>query len=181
MKAYKIYKKIMDGFTIVEKAVLSITLLVVTAITFGNVLSRYLLPTSWSFTEELVINMFVLLSLLGAALCARDEGGLVSMSLFSGKMSRKGQRILNILMVIFGLFFCYVLIKNGAARVATLIANNKRTDVLRIFEWKFALFVPASGACMALHLIEFAVDNIHYLIHGEKKDRNNGQGEVEAV
>lgn len=181
MKAYKVYKKIMDGFTIVEKVVLAITLLVVTAITFGNVLSRYLLPTSWSFTEEMVINVFVLLSLLGAALCARDEGGLVSMSLFKGKLNRKWQRILNIFMVIFGLFLCYILVKYGAARVVTLIANHKRTDVLRIFEWKFALFVPISGACMALHLVEFAVDNIHYIIHGEKKDENNGQGEVAAI
>ncbi|NCB51682.1 MAG: TRAP transporter small permease [Clostridia bacterium] len=181
MKAYKVYKKIMDGFTLVEKLVLAITLLVVTAITFGNVLSRYLLPTSWSFTEELVINTFVLLSLLGAALCARDEGGLVSMSLFSGKLSRKGQRIINILMTIFGLLLCYVLIKNGADRVASLIANHKRTDVLRIFEWKFALFVPVSGACMALHLIEFAVDNIHFIIHGEKEDDDEGQGEVANI
>ena len=61
MKAYSIYKKIMDGITFLEKIVLSAVLLLVTALTFGNVLSRYVLPTSWSFTEELVVNIFVLL------------------------------------------------------------------------------------------------------------------------
>lgn len=168
MKAYSVYKKIMNGFTLVEKVVLVLTLLLVTVLTFGNVLSRYVLPTSWSFTEELVINVFVLLSLMGAALCARDEGGLVSMALFSNSLPRKGQRILNLVMVVFGLAFCYVLIRYGGDRVLTLIANKKRTDVLRIFEWKFALALPISGICMALHLVEFAIDNIHFLRHGEE-------------
>lgn len=168
MKAYSIYKKIMNGFTFIEKIVLAIVLTVVTVVTFGNVLSRYVLPVSWSFTEELVINIFVLLSLLGAAVCARDEGGLVSMALFSGMLPRKGQRLLNLFTVVMGLLFAYVLIKYGFDRVFTLIGNNKRTDVLRIFEWKFALFTPVSGICMALHLIEFAIDNIYYLIKGEE-------------
>ncbi len=175
MKAYTVYKKIMNGFTFCEKIVLAVTLLLVTAITFGNVLSRYVLPTSWSFTEELVINVFVLLSLVGAAVCARDEGGLVSMALFSGSLPRKWQRILNIVMVVFGLIFCYVLVKYGASRVVSLIGNNKRTDVLRIFEWKFALAVPVSGVCMALHLVEFAIDNIHYLLHGEEGFQGGGE------
>jgi len=177
MKAYKVYKKIMDGFTIIEKMALAVMLFAVTSIAFGNVLSRYVLPTSWSFTEELVINLFVPLSLLGAALCARDEGGLVSMALFSNGLSRRGQRILNLFMVLAGLYFCYILMKYGAARVASLIGNNKKTDVLRIQEWKFAIAVPVSAACMALHLIEFAVDNIHFLARGEQKS-DNGTGEA---
>ena len=176
MKAYSIYKKIMDGFTFVEKIILAIVLAIVTVVTFGNVLSRYVLPTSWNFTEELVVNIFVLLSLLGAAICARQEGGLVSMALFSGMLPRKGQRVLNMFMVIIGLIFCYVLIKYGFERVATLIKNGKRTDVLRIFEWYFALATPISGICMALHLVEFCIDQIHYLIHGE--DEFVGGGEV---
>lgn len=164
---YDLYKKIMNAFTLVEKIVLSLVLLVVSAVTFGNVLSRHVLPVSWSFTEELVINIFVLLTLLGAAVCARDEGGLVSMALISNVLPRKGQRVLNLIMVVFGLIFCYVLVKNGFDRVDALINFNKRTDVLRIHEWKFALSVPVSGICMALHLVEFAVDNIHYLRKGE--------------
>jgi len=179
MKAYRGFKKIMGGLAMIEKIAVAVILLVITGITFGNVLSRYVLPTSWSFTEEMVINMFVPLSLLGAALCARDEGGLVSMALFSNNLSRRGQRILNLVMVIAGLYFCYVLVKFGSARVASLIGNNKKTDVLRINEWKFAISVPISGCCMALHLVEFAIDNIHFLIRGEQKT-TGGEGEVHA-
>lgn len=175
MKAYSIYKKIMNGITFVEKIVLAIVLTAVTVITFGNVLSRYVLPVSWSFTEELVINIFVLLSLLGAAVCARDEGGLVGMALLSTALPRKGQRILNLIGVVMGLIFAYVMIKYGFARVMTLIGNNKRTDVLRIFEWKFALFTPISGICMALHLIEFGIDNIVHLIKGEDGAATGGE------
>ena len=157
----------MDAFTFVEKVVLVLVLAVVSVVTFGNVLSRYLLPTSWNFTEELVVNIFVLLSLLGAAVCARSEGGLISMALFSDMLPRKWQRVLNLLTVVIGLIVTYVMIKYGFARVASLIKNHKRTDVLRIFEWRFALAVPISGICMALHLLEFGIDQIHFLIRGE--------------
>lgn len=92
----------MNGFTFVEKLVLSVTLLVVTLLTFGNVLSRYVLPTSWSFTEELTINVFVLLSLLGAAVCARQEGGLVSMAVSANKYIFL--IIINIIFLIAGCF-----------------------------------------------------------------------------
>lgn len=168
MKAYKVFKKVMDCFAMVEKVFAALLLLVVSAITFGNVVSRYVLPTSWSFTEELVINLFVFLSLMGVALAVREEGGLVSMAILSNALSRKSQRIMNILMCIFGLLFCYILIKYGSLRVETLINNHKRTDVLRIFEWKFALAIPICGACMTIHLIEFAIDNIVCLVTGKE-------------
>ena len=43
-------------------------LFIMLVIAFGNVVSRYLLPTSWAFTEELTCGLFILVSLLGAAL-----------------------------------------------------------------------------------------------------------------
>lgn len=176
MGIYNGYKKVMNGFCFIEKVILVVVLAVVTAVTFGNVLSRFILPTQWSFTEELVINIFVLMAMLGAAVCARDEGALVSMALFSGVLPRKGQRVLNIICAMIGLIFAYVMIKYGYERVLTLIANGKKTDVLRIDSWKFYLAIPVGGACMALHLIEFAIDNVFHIITGEPVKN----GEVEA-
>lgn len=160
----------MDVIALIEKIAMAVVLAVITLITFGNVLSRYVLPTSWSFTEELVINIFVLLSFLGAALSARDEGGLVSMALLNNFLSRKGQRILNIIVCVIGLVFCYVMIKYGFDRVGSLIKNGKTTDVLRISEWKFALAVPVCSIFLALHTIESAIDNIVQLKR-ERKDK----------
>ena len=73
------YKKLMDFVALVEKAVLAATMIMILVLTVGNVFSRKVIHQSWSFTEELVVAIFVLITLIGAALSAR-EGGLVSFS-----------------------------------------------------------------------------------------------------
>ena len=70
----------MDILATIEKIVLALATLLIVVITVGNVLSRYLIHRSWSFTEELVVAVFVLITLLAAALACRD-GELVSLSI----------------------------------------------------------------------------------------------------
>ena len=64
----KIYKKIMNALAAVEKIVLVISTLLILVLTVGNVFSRKVIHRSWSFTEELVVAVFVLITLLAAAL-----------------------------------------------------------------------------------------------------------------
>ena len=59
---------------------LSVILVFVTVITFANVVVRKLSDSQFAWTEELVINLFVLMIMMGCALCAR-EGSLISLSL----------------------------------------------------------------------------------------------------
>lgn len=165
----KTFQKVMDGITLVEKFVVAILLCVISVITLGGVISRFT-PVSWSFTEELVINLFVPLSLLGAAICARDEGGLISMSLFTGFLPRKGQRWMNVLMVCFGLFFCVLMIKYGWAKGMSDLKMNKTTYVLSMKIGWFTTLIPISFAFMALHLVEFGITNIYYAIKGEPEE-----------
>ena len=68
----KVYKKIMNGVAFVEKLILVLSTILIVVLTVGNVLSRKILHQSWSFTEELVVAVFVLITLLAAALAARD-------------------------------------------------------------------------------------------------------------
>ena len=73
----KVYKKLMNALAAVEKVVLVVTTLLILVLTVGNVFSRKVIHRSWSFTEELVVAVFVLITLLAAALSCR-EGGLVN-------------------------------------------------------------------------------------------------------
>ena len=63
----KVYKKIMNGVAFVEKLILVLSTILIVVLTVGNVLSRKILHQSWSFTEELVVAVFVLITLLAAA------------------------------------------------------------------------------------------------------------------
>ena len=89
----KVYKKIMNGVAFVEKLILVLSTILIVVLTVGNVLSRKILHQSWSFTEELVVAVFVLITLLAAALAARD-GELVNLSLLPDRLSEKARRIL---------------------------------------------------------------------------------------
>lgn len=60
----KVYKKIMNGVAFVEKLILVLSTILIVVLTVGNVLSRKILHQSWSFTEELVVAVFVLITTL---------------------------------------------------------------------------------------------------------------------
>ena len=81
----KLYKKIMSVIAAVEKVVLSAVLVLVTVITFANVVVRKLTSSQFAWSEELVINLFVLLIMLGCALAAQ-EGSLISLSLIYDRL-----------------------------------------------------------------------------------------------
>ena len=69
------YKKLMDFVALVEKAVLAATMILILVLTVGNVFSRKVIHQSWSFTEELVVAIFVLTSLSCRQCCKRGRSG----------------------------------------------------------------------------------------------------------
>ena len=165
----KVYKKIMNGLAFVEKLVLVLSTILIVVLTVGNVLSRKVLHQSWSFTEELVVAVFVLITLLAAALAARD-GELVNLSLLPDRLAAKARRILLVVNTAFSVAFTVVLFKYGMDKVLTQLANGKRTFVLNWPEWIFWSFVPIGAACMTLHMIEYLIDTfVKAKEEGQKK------------
>lgn len=153
----KVFKKLMNVVAAVEKIVLVLTMLLILVLTVGNVFSRYVIHRSWSFTEELVVAVFVLITLLAAALSCRD-GELVNLTLVTDRLPASLKKLSVILTTILSVFFSALLFKYGLDKVLTQLANGKRTFVLNWPEWIFWSFVPIGAACMVLHFIEYCVD-----------------------
>lgn len=153
----KIYKKIMDILAMVEKLVLAVSTVLILVLTVGNVFSRKVIHRSWSFTEELVVAVFVLITLMAAALACR-EGELVSLNLVTSRLPEKTRKPIAILVTVLSVIFTVILFYYGMDKVLTQLANGKRTFVLNWPEWIFWSFVPIGAACMALHIIEYFVD-----------------------
>ena len=86
----KIYKKLMNAVAAIEKFILVVTMLLILVLTVGNVFSRYVIHRSWSFTEELVVAVFVLITLLATALGCR-EGELVNLTLVTDHLPAKAK------------------------------------------------------------------------------------------
>ena len=63
--------KILDW---IEEIICVICTIVMTALVFANVISRYVLHSSLSFSEEITTYLFVLLSMMGTAIASQAPG-----------------------------------------------------------------------------------------------------------
>ena len=154
----KTYKKLMNALAGLEKLVLEIATVLILVLTVGNVFSRKVIHQSWSFTEELVVAVFVLITLLAAALACR-EGELVNLTLLTDRLPAQVRKVFLLLSTILSVAFTAVLFKYGLDKVITQMQNGKRTFVLNWPEWIFWSFVPIGAVCMILHCIEFYLDS----------------------
>ena len=153
----KVYKKLMNALAAVEKIVLVISTLLILVLTVGNVFSRKVIHQSWSFTEELVVAVFVLITLMAAALACR-EGELVSLTLVTDNLPKGLRKPSMIIITVLSIIFTCILFKYGMDKVITQMANGKRTFVLNWPEWIFWSFVPIGSGCMVLHFLEYCID-----------------------
>ena len=153
----KTYKKFMNALAGLEKLVLEIATVLILVLTVGNVFSRKVIHQSWSFTEELVVAVFVLITLLAAALACRD-GELVNLTILTDRLPAQVRKVFLLFGTILSVAFTAVLFKYGLDKVITQMQNGKRTFVLNWPEWIFWSFVPIGAACMILHFIEFFLD-----------------------
>lgn len=160
----EIFKKIMNVVAKIEKLILSLSTVLILVLTVGNVFSRKVIHQSWSFTEELVVAVFVLITLMSAALCARD-GSLVNLNLLTQKLNKKARFAVDTATLVLCIVFCCVLVFYGFDKVITQMANGKRTFVLNWPEWIFWSFIPVGGICMILHFVENYIVNLK---RGEK-------------
>ena len=153
----KAYKKLMDIVAGLEKIVTSVILMFVTILTFANVCVRFLSDGQFAWSEELTINLFVLLIMMGCGLSAR-EGSLISLSLVFDRLNVVGKKIFVAIITVVNTVFFSILLKTGITKVMTQMANGKRTPSLLIPEWMFTIFLPIGAVFLILHTIEFCVD-----------------------
>lgn len=156
----KVYKTIMEGIASVEKLIAVVVSIIVTAITFVNVLSRYVFHASFSWSEELVINLFILLVMVGCALCIRD-GTMISLSLFFDMLKEKGRKIFVLIITIANSAVWVLLIKTGFDKALNEMAKGKQTVSLGWPQWVFTIILPIGATLLLLHTIEFCVDVMH--------------------
>lgn len=172
------YKLIADGLAVAERWIIVIALLIGVVLTTANVISRYVLKTAFSWSEEVVVALLVLAYMVGAALCSREEGGLINMTIFTGKMSRRTQLIVeictNIVLVIFGI----VIFISGWDRCAVKIASGQLTMSLMIPEWIYNAFIPLGAFLMIIHTIERILDCIDELKGLSSKRLEDGGAEL---
>ncbi len=150
----KVYKKIMDILGYVESAVQVIIGVVITVIAFANVCVRYLSNGKLAYTEELTVNIFVLMIMCGCALCARS-GSLISLSLVFDLVGKKGKKIMAVIFTVISIAFYVVIVYTGWDKTMTMMHQHKLTASLLIPEGYFMAALPIGGVLLILHSIEY--------------------------
>ena len=153
----KVFKKIMNGLGYVESAVQVIIGIVITVVAFANVMARYVFHSKIAYTEELVVNIFVLMIMFGCALCARS-GGLISLSLVFDYAGKLGKKILAVVFTLASIGFYGVLGWTGWEKSMNLFAKGKLTASLLIPEGLFMMAIPIGCILLMLHSVEFMLD-----------------------
>jgi TRAP-type C4-dicarboxylate transport system permease small subunit len=150
----KVYKKIMDIITVIENIVLSLSMVLVTVLTFGNVVARKVFHHSWGFTEEIVVAVFVLISLLAAGVAARS-GELVNLALLPDNVGPKAKKVLNVISTVICTAYSLLLAWEGYGRIQV---DHTLSPILHIPKTIFWSFVVIGGISLALHFVENCID-----------------------
>lgn len=125
----------------IENTILAITLAVMSILAFANIVSRYLFHYSISFTEEVTVNLFVLLTFLGAAAGIRNNAHLGFTMLFD-KLSGVPKKFLIVFTcaLISAIFLIFVYF--GYDMVSFQIESDQKTPALGWNQWVFTLGFP---------------------------------------
>ena len=146
----KVYLKIMKVITAIENIVLALSMVLVLVLTFGNVVARKIFHHSWGFTEEIVVAVFVLISLLAAGVAARD-GGLINLGLITDHVKPGVRKVMHLITTVICVIYSLLLAWEGWGRIQ---ADHTFSPILHISKGIFWSFVVIGGISLALHFIE---------------------------
>ena len=118
---------------------------------------RYVFHSNFAWSEELVINVFILMIMLGCALATRD-GSMITLSLIFDNVGVGGKKILTVIDTVVNLIFYAILIYTGFNKVFDQISTGKETFSLGWPEWVFTILLPIGSIFLVLHAIEYLVD-----------------------
>ncbi len=141
-----------------EEVLGAILLAVMSVIAFANVIVRYCTNFSFSYSEELTVNLFVWIVLLGTARAFRD-GSNFCMHLLYNSMPRPVRRVLYLFSLLCSVVFFAALFKVGYTEVMDEIALNVVSESLAIPAWIYTMCTPVLSLVIVFRLFQKTVED----------------------
>lgn len=149
----KVFFQIMGAL---EAAICCACTLIMIGLAFANVIGRYVLHSSISFTEEIVCALFVLLSMMGTSIAIKKRSHL-GLSAITDMLPVKTQKIFAVSSNLLGAGISGLLLKLSADMVQTQIKLETITATLQWPAWIYGMFLPVGAAFMTIRFLEAAV------------------------
>lgn len=143
-------------FNNVEEYIMAISLTIMVMINFGNVLSRYFLHTSWAFTEELLVILFVWNTMLASAV-AFKYGAHLGLSALTDLLPEKMQKYVIVFSAVLTIGLMVILARYGADMVANSIKYHNKTPAMDLPEWVASISISVGAVIIILRVIETTI------------------------
>lgn len=145
-------KKITKIYDTLESHILVFALAFSTLLIFVQVIFRYVLNNSITWSEELARYIFIWMIWLGTSVSMKTKEH-IRMDMLMNKVHGKGKIILELVSSIILLAFCIFLVKYGYDLVMSMMARGNKSVALRLPMWIVYSSLPFSQFIVALRLV----------------------------
>lgn len=139
-----------------EEGACVVLLAVMTGVAFLNVITRYVVRYSLAFTEEIVVSLFVWLTLLGASVAFR-EGLHLGFTYLVERCPRPVQRASVWLSAALGLGLFTALIGFGLGQIQNERMLGTTSEALALPQWLYTAGIPVIGVLILGRIVQGAL------------------------
>lgn len=139
-----------------EEIILVLALAVMTVISFANIVARNFASMSFSFTEEITINLFVLITFVGTAVGVRRYAHL-SFTLLFDKGRQGFKKSIILFTTVSGLLLFGVLFWYGLQMVLFQMDIGQKTPALGMPQWILSISLPFGAFLCILRTVQVGV------------------------
>jgi TRAP-type C4-dicarboxylate transport system permease small subunit len=139
-----------------EESFLVLLMAVMTVVAFINVITRYFIRFSLAFTEEIVVSLFVWLTLLGTAIAFR-QGAHLGFGFLVDRCPTPVRRAAIWLAALLGVVLFGFLIYFGIEQIGSERMLGTTSVSLAIPQWWYTAGIPVFGLLIIARILEGAV------------------------
>ena len=149
-------RKFCDHF---EEMLGAAVLAVMAVVTFVNVVTRYVIIYPLAFTEEVTVNLFVWLVLLGASMAFRRNGHL-AMAFLYNMLPLSLKKVCFYISTVFCIAFFSLLAWLGGIQVMEEIELGVTSDALAISAAWYSAGVPVFSALIIVRIVQASLKTL---------------------
>lgn len=146
-------------FSHFEEMLGSFLLALMAAIAFVNVIVRYCTTFSFAWSEEMTVNFFVWITLLGTARAFRD-GTHLAMSIFYEALPKNGRLCCYLLSCVICIIFFGALAYTGSIEVLDEYELESISESLGIPVWYYTIATPLFSLLIIVRMLQRARQDI---------------------
>ncbi len=152
----KFFGRILD-YT--EEIIIGISMFVMIAINFGNIVARYVFSVSWAFSEEILIILFVYNSLIGASMAFKRKKH-TGFTALTDRLPKKCQKVVKIMVIVGTITMMAILFYFGTKMCLNQAKYGLKTSALSIPEYLAGASIPISAIMIVIRMIQNLVKEL---------------------